>query len=166
MIDPVMAMIAIFVIGTGYSFLVRYGIYELAGMNKVMDESKKFQKEMSEVNKKYLSAMKAGKPEKAVELEGQVNQMFFKMLKIQAKMLIFTIPLIFMYKAVLGYVVDTFDWFAIYFPINIPLPHIGGPDWITWTDHFGPRGWFLLSFILTSLIATRARNKLKKNEVK
>ncbi len=166
MIDPLITMFLIVFIGAAASFIVKFGIYEVAGMNKVMDESKNFQKEMKDVNKRYLDAIKAGKPEKAVELESEVNQMFFKLLKIQLKIFIFTIPIIFLYRGLLGWVTSAFVGFTVHFPFELPVPHIGGPEWITWTDNFGPRGWFWLSFLAVSMLAARKResNKKKRGE--
>jgi hypothetical protein len=81
-----------------------------------------------------------------------MNAMLSGMLKAQFKVLLFTIPLIFVYGLISSQLMLYFGEFLITLPFHIPIPQLFNfEQLINWRDTFGPVGWFWITFLLSSV---------------
>lgn len=145
-----------------YAIILRVFLYEFLGMNKIMKSMTSQQKEMQKMNKDYLEAVKSGNTTKSAEYEGQMNSMLSGMMKAQFKILIFTIPLIFVYGFISQQLMANFGEFIITLPFYLPIPQLNLEQLINWRDTFGPVGWFWITFLISSVAAQIVQGQLEK----
>jgi len=150
--------------GLVYAVVLRLVLYEALGMNKMMKDMTAQQKDMQKVNKEYLEAVKSGNTEKITEYEKQMNSMLSGMLKVQFKVLIFTLPLIFVYGFISSQLMANFGEFIITLPFHIPIPQFNLEQLINWRDTFGPVGWFWITFLLSSVAAQVVQGTIEKTK--
>jgi uncharacterized membrane protein (DUF106 family) len=160
-------VIALF--GLVYAVVLRVFLYRFLGMDKMMKDMTSQQKDMQSINKEYLEAVKSGNTTKSAEYEKQMNSMLSGMLKSQFKILIFTLPLIFVYGFISSQLMANFGEFLITLPFHIPIPQFNLSQLLNWRDTFGPVGWFWITFLLSSVAAQvvqKGYEKVKKNKEK
>lgn len=160
-------VIALF--GLVYAVFLRVVLYRFLGMDKMMKEMTAKQKNMQKMNKEYLEAVKTGNTAKSSEFEKEMNSMLTGMLKSQFKLLIFTLPLIFVYGFISSQLMVYFGEFIITLPFHIPIPQLNLSQLLNWRDTFGPVGWFWITFLLSSVAAQvvqKGYEKVKKNKEK
>jgi len=145
-----------------YAIILRIFLYEFLGMNKIMKNMTSQQKDMQKMNKDYLEAVKSGNSTKIAEYEGQMNSMLSGMLKAQLKILLFTIPLIFVYGIISQQLMLNFGEFIITLPVHLPIPQFNLEQLINWRDTFGPVGWFWITFLISSVAAQIVQGLIEK----
>lgn len=145
-----------------YAIILRVFLYEFLGMNKIMKSMTSQQKEMQKMNKDYLEAIKDGNTAKSSEYEKEMNSMLSGMMKAQFKILIFTIPLIFVYGFISQQLMANFGEFIITLPFYLPIPQFNLEQLINWRDTFGPVGWFWITFLISSVAAQIVQGQLEK----
>lgn len=158
----------------GYAIILRVILYKYLGMNTMMKNMTEQQKEMQNVNKEYLNAVKSGDTKKSSEYEAKMNSMLMNMLKSQFKILLFTLPLILVYGVISSQLMVHFGEFLITLPFSIPIPQlINLSQLINWRDTFGPVGWFWITFLLSSVAVQvvqgsygKAKSLKEKNDKK
>lgn len=145
-----------------YAIILRIFLYEFLGMNKIMKNMTSQQKDMQKMNKDYLEAIKSGNTAKSSEYEAQMNSMLSGMLKAQFKILLFTIPLIFVYGIISQQLMANFGEFIITLPVYLPIPQFNLDQLINWRNTFGPVGWFWITFLISSVAAQIVQSQLEK----
>jgi uncharacterized membrane protein (DUF106 family) len=153
-------VIALF--GLVYAVFLRVVLYRVLGMDKMMKEMTAKQKDMQKMNKEYLAAVKNGDTTKSSEFESQMNSMLTGMLKSQFKLLIFTLPLIFVYGFISSQLMVYFGEFLITLPFQVPIPQLNLSQLINWRDTFGPVGWFWITFLLSSVAAQVVQGGIRR----
>jgi uncharacterized membrane protein (DUF106 family) len=153
-------VIALF--GLIYAVVLRVFLYRFLGMDKMMKEMTAKQKDMQKMNKEYLAAVKNGDTTKSSEFESQMNSMLTGMLKSQFKLLIFTLPLIFVYGFISSQLMVYFGEFLITLPFQVPIPQLNLSQLINWRDTFGPVGWFWITFLLSSVAAQVVQGGIRR----
>ncbi|MEM0437808.1 MAG: EMC3/TMCO1 family protein [Candidatus Micrarchaeia archaeon] len=153
MFDPVQAAVLITAVAGLYSLILRYTIYEIGGMGKVLEMNKKMQEEMRKLNREYLEAARARNDKVLRELEARMNTMALDLMKMQVKPMLLTIPLLLVSGLISGSLMQLFPDFVMVLPVHLPVPQMNFDHLINWRDTFGPIGWFWISFMVSSLVA-------------
>lgn len=151
--EPISASLIICLVAGLYSGILKYVMYELGGMKKVMEDNKRVQKEMRDVNKKYMDAARARRDSELKKYEQKMNEMAFGMLKSQLKPMLFMLPILFVSGFIVGELNNNFSDFSITLPVDVPVPQLNFENFINWRDTFGPVGWFWITFMLVSIAA-------------
>lgn len=162
MFDIATSVWVIALFGLIYAVVLRLILYRFLGMDKMMKDMTAQQKDMQKMNKDYLDAVKSGDTKKTGEYEAQMNSMLSGMLKAQFKILIFTLPLIFVYGFISSQLMAHFGEFLITLPFHIPIPQFNLEQLINWRDTFGPVGWFWITFLLSSVAAQVVKGGIAK----
>lgn len=149
-----------------YSAILRYVMYELGGMRKLMEKNKKLQAEMKEINKKYISAARARRDHELKKYEHKMNQMAGDMLKSQLKPMLITLPLLFVSMFIAGQLRAVYSDYVIILPFSLPVPHFSLDHLLSWRDTFGAVGWFWITFMLFSFIAQMKIGGVKNGKAK
>lgn len=168
MFDPVQVAIVITAVAGLYSLFLRYMIYEIGGMGKVLEMNKKMQEEMRKLNKEYLEAARARNDKVLREIEARMNTMALDLMKMQVKPMLVTIPLLLFSGLISWLLMHLFPDFVVVLPVHLPVPQANFDHFINWRDTFGPVGWFWISFMVSSLVAQfkvgGAKNEAKQKK--
>ncbi len=164
--EPITITFIIAIAAGAYSAVLRYVMYELGGMRKLMEKNKQLQEEMKEINKKYISAARARRDSELKKYEEKMNKMAGDMLKSQLKPMLITLPLLLVSTFIAGQLREVYSDYVIMFPFSIPIPQFNLEHLISWRDAFGPVGWFWISFMLFSFIAQMKIGGVKNGKTK
>ncbi|MGB9635089.1 MAG: EMC3/TMCO1 family protein [Candidatus Micrarchaeia archaeon] len=149
----VVVTFAIAIIACLYAAVLRYVMYEIGGMRKIMERNKEIQKEMREINKKYIDAARARRDKELKVCEQKMNAMAAEMMKSQVKVMVITLPLLIVSALIANELRVYFSDYAIVLPVHLPVPHLSFENFINWRNTFGPVGWFWIVFLFFSFVS-------------
>jgi len=164
----IFAIAALYYIGSQF---VLNKLVDKEKIKKIQAESKRLQKEMSE-------ATKANDEKRLSEISAEYEKFMHKMMEMsfmQLKPLIIIIPAL---MILTPFLTHNFKGFEIILPFPLPVIYDGFPKLFSldingflsgfpyWRNLFGPRGWFWVSVIGTSVSVSLIRaiyNKIKSS---
>ncbi len=129
---------------------------------------KQIQDEMKVINKEYAESLKSNdkkRIEKAEREQARIASLLKESMILQFKPLIFTLPLLLIVPVVIA---SLFPDFVIQLSQPLPVFIQNFDKFPNWRNVFGPKGWFWVSLVFSSLaiqVIVQGMKKLKERKV-